>query len=53
MVQLALEIAKTMEAVSSSETSVNIYQITRRNVPEDSHFINMEYITLHISAKYA
>jgi hypothetical protein len=25
------------EAVSSSETSVSIYQITRRNIPEDSH----------------
>jgi hypothetical protein len=26
-----------MEAVSTSETSVNFYQITRRNAPEDSH----------------
>jgi hypothetical protein len=26
-----------MEAVSSSETSVNIYQTTRHNIPEDSH----------------
>jgi hypothetical protein len=26
-----------METVSSSETSVNIYQISRRNIPEDSH----------------
>jgi hypothetical protein len=26
-----------MEAVSSSETSVNIYQTTWRNIPEDSH----------------
>jgi hypothetical protein len=26
-----------MEAVSTSETSVNIYQITRLNIPEDSH----------------
>jgi hypothetical protein len=25
-----------MEAVSSSETSVNLYQTTRRNIPEDS-----------------
>jgi hypothetical protein len=25
-----------MEAVSTSETSVNIYQTTRRNIPEDS-----------------
>jgi transposase-like protein len=27
-----------MEAVSISETSVNFYQTTRRNIPEDSHF---------------
>jgi hypothetical protein len=26
-----------MEAASSSETSVNFYQTTRRNNPEDSH----------------
>jgi hypothetical protein len=26
-----------MAAVSSSKTSVNFYQTTRRNVPEDSH----------------
>jgi hypothetical protein len=26
-----------MEAVSSSETSVNIYQPTRSNIPEDGH----------------
>jgi hypothetical protein len=26
-----------MEAASTSETSVNYYQITRRNNPEDSH----------------
>jgi hypothetical protein len=26
-----------MEAVSSSETSVNIYQVTRRNIPEANH----------------
>jgi hypothetical protein len=30
-------IALLMEAVSSSETSVNIYQTTRHNIPEDSH----------------
>jgi hypothetical protein len=29
-------IALMMEALSTSETSVNIYQTTRRNVPEDS-----------------
>jgi hypothetical protein len=30
-------IALIMEAISTSETSVNFYQITRRNIPEDSH----------------
>lgn len=24
--------------LSTSETSVNIYEATRRNIPEDSHF---------------
>jgi hypothetical protein len=28
-----------MEAESTTETSVNIYQTTRRNNPEDSYFI--------------
>jgi hypothetical protein len=28
-----------MEAVSTSETSVNFHQTTRRNNPEDSHFL--------------
>jgi hypothetical protein len=27
-----------MEAVSTYETSVNLYQTTRRNIPEDSHY---------------
>jgi hypothetical protein len=27
----------TMEAASTSETSVNFYQTTQRNNPEDSH----------------
>jgi hypothetical protein len=30
-----------MEAVSSSETSVNIYRTTRRNVAENSHLRNI------------
>jgi hypothetical protein len=29
--------ALMMETVSSSETWANIYQTTRRNIPEDSH----------------
>jgi hypothetical protein len=28
-----------MEAASTSETSVNFYQTTRRNIPEDSHLL--------------
>jgi hypothetical protein len=28
---------KCVEAASTSETSVNFYQSTRRNIPEDSH----------------
>jgi hypothetical protein len=28
-----------MEAVSSSETSVSIYQTTRRNISEDNHLL--------------
>jgi hypothetical protein len=31
-------IALMMEAVITSETSVNFYQTTWRNIPEDSHF---------------
>jgi hypothetical protein len=34
---MIMKIAFMMEAVSTSETSVNIYQTTRRNIPEDSH----------------
>jgi hypothetical protein len=30
-------IAMMMETVSTSETSVNFYQTTRRNIPEESH----------------
>jgi hypothetical protein len=32
-----LVIALMMEAASTFETSVNFYQTTRRNNPEDSH----------------
>jgi hypothetical protein len=31
-----------MEAASTSETSVNFYQTTRRNKPEDSHFSTLK-----------
>jgi hypothetical protein len=30
-------IALMMEAVSTSETSVNFYQTIQRNIPEDNH----------------
>jgi hypothetical protein len=30
-------IALMMDAASTSETSVNFYQTTQRNIPEDSH----------------
>jgi hypothetical protein len=28
-----------MEAANTTETSVNFYQTTRRNIPEDSHLL--------------
>jgi hypothetical protein len=37
VVDIASIIALMMEAVSSSETSVSVYQTTRRKIPEDSH----------------
>jgi hypothetical protein len=40
-----------MEAASTSETSVNFYQTTRRNNPEDSHLHNFrrENLKYHLS----
>jgi hypothetical protein len=32
-----------MEAARTSETSVNFYQTTRRNNPEDSHLLGSAY----------
>jgi hypothetical protein len=37
-----LLIALMMEASSTSETSVNFYQTTRSNIPEDSHLLCRE-----------
>jgi hypothetical protein len=34
---MARAMALMMEAVSTSETSVNFYQTTRRSIPKDSH----------------
>jgi hypothetical protein len=36
-------IALKMEAASTSETSVNFYQTTWRNNPEDSHIQTVSY----------
>jgi hypothetical protein len=36
-----------MEAASTSETSVNFYQTTRRNNPEDSHLLIMTSFSLN------
>jgi hypothetical protein len=33
-----------MEAASTSETSVNFYQITRHNNPEDSHLLSVFFV---------
>jgi hypothetical protein len=30
-------IAMLIEAASTSETSINVYQTARRNIPEESH----------------
>jgi hypothetical protein len=42
-------IALMMEAASTCETSVNVYQTTRRNSPEDSyiHTIHRENLKSH------
>jgi hypothetical protein len=37
-----------MEAVSTSESSVSIYQTTRRNIPEDSHLhFDLRFVSWH------
>jgi hypothetical protein len=42
-------IALIMEAVSSSEMSVSIYDTTRRNIPEDSHLhIILLFLSPHV-----
>jgi hypothetical protein len=33
-----------MEAVNSSETSVNFYQTTWRHIPEDSKYVHCNFI---------
>jgi hypothetical protein len=47
-------IALKMEAASTSETSVNFYQTTRRNIPEDSHLHtrHRENLKSHLFTNY-
>jgi hypothetical protein len=40
-----------MEAVSTSETSVNFYQTAWRNIPEDSHLHNRRRDNLKFQQK--
>jgi hypothetical protein len=35
-----------MEAASTSETSVNFYKTTLRNIPEDSHLLNINSLRI-------
>jgi hypothetical protein len=45
-------ISLMMEAASTSEKPVNPYQITRRNIPEDSHIHrNRLYWTVYFSSR--
>jgi hypothetical protein len=48
----SLAIAMMMEAASPSETSVNFYQTTRSNIPEDSyvHIRRRENLNFHLKA---
>jgi hypothetical protein len=39
-------IALMVEAVSTSKTSVNFYDTTRRNIPEDSHLRAVEWLAI-------
>jgi hypothetical protein len=36
-----------VEALSTSETSVNFYETTRRNIPEDGHIRRRENLKSH------
>jgi hypothetical protein len=42
-------IALTMEIESTSETSVNFYQLARRNNTEDSHIRHHENLRSHLT----
>jgi hypothetical protein len=53
-VLVASIIRAMMEAASTSETSVNFYQTTRRNNPEDSHLHTRrrENLKSHVSVSF-
>jgi hypothetical protein len=46
-----LLIALMMEAASTSETLVNFYQTTRRNIPEDSH-LHFVYYLIYVTPPF-
>jgi hypothetical protein len=46
-------ISLMMEGKSTSETSVNFYQIIRRNNPEDSHLLEKTSSRLYDTAMYS
>jgi hypothetical protein len=43
--------ALMMEAASTSETSINFYQTTRRNIPEDSHLQTSQPFEVRLASK--
>jgi hypothetical protein len=45
-------IALMMEAASTSETSINFYQTTRGNNPEDSNLQNETRLNISIDPQY-
>jgi hypothetical protein len=51
MLAASIIISLMMEAAGTSETSVNFYQTTRRNIPEDSqhHIRRRENLKYHLS----
>jgi hypothetical protein len=46
-------VALMMEAVNTSETSVSIYQTTRRNIPEDSHLHRLRMFDNSVMREYS
>jgi hypothetical protein len=50
--KITVFIALTIEAESTSETSVNFYQTTRRNIPKDSHLQELKRSILTLCVLY-